>query len=218
LIIGVAFPVIFLFIAVIWISLATYKHKHQDDLFVNGAPESAKRFEYHELVVATDKFSKQLGKGGFGVVYEGKLMERGHQYQVAVKKLNRLDGEAKDFHAELNIISETRHKNLVKLKGWCTRNRSNVIDFMCWWRQKQGVELFLVFELVPQGNLDMHLHQNRQVLPWERRYVPNCFLWKLIYHEQKMLFTFRNQECQINQPGFLHVTHKNLPKIELLKA
>uniref|UniRef100_A0ACD5V349 Uncharacterized protein n=2 Tax=Avena sativa TaxID=4498 RepID=A0ACD5V349_AVESA len=161
-------------VVVILFSVACYKHKHRDDSFVKGVGDLAKRFEYRELAAATDEFSnsRELGQGAFGIVYEGELTEHdGQKHQVAVKKIKKTNGEIKDFHAELKTISETRHKNLVRLKGWCCRSSSSFIDFMCWWMQKQSVELFLVYELVPNGNLDVHLNKNEEVLTWAKSYV-----------------------------------------------
>uniref|UniRef100_A0ACD5W3C3 Uncharacterized protein n=1 Tax=Avena sativa TaxID=4498 RepID=A0ACD5W3C3_AVESA len=179
----VVFLVIVIFIVVIWFGVAAYKHTHRGDSFMKGARDLAKRFEYQELVVATDKFSRELGQGAFGVVYKGRMTDQDdQQHQVAVKKLKSCDGKTNDFHAELKTISETRHKNLVRLKGWCSRKRINLIDFMCWWRQKLSVELFLVYELVPNGSLDVHLNgKEERVLPWTTRYIPNCTGCKLIY-------------------------------------
>jgi hypothetical protein len=42
---------------------------------------------------------------------------------------------------------------------------------MSWCLQRKNVELFLVYELVPNGNLHQHLHEGEEVLPWERRYL-----------------------------------------------
>ncbi|KAM0861572.1 hypothetical protein ACQ4PT_045815 [Festuca glaucescens] len=141
------------------------------DAFLKGAGDFAKRFEYRELAIGTNNFSRVLGQGAFGVVYEGKLIGRdGQQHQIAVKKIKGSNGDTEDFQAELKTISETRRKNLVSLMGWCSRNRRNSMDFMCWCRPKQSTELFLVYELVPNGNLDAHLNKNEQVLPWAMRY------------------------------------------------
>ena len=158
----------------IWVGVAYYKHTHRGNSFEEEARDFARRFEYHQLSSATDNFSKsrELGQGAFGIVYMGKL---NGQDEVAVKKLKRRGraGETKDFYEELKTISETRHKNLVRLKGWSSRNRSNLIDFMCWWRHTHSIELFLVYELVTYGSLDEHLSEKREgVLSWAIRYVP----------------------------------------------
>lgn len=93
--------------------------------------------------------------------------------EVAVKKiLKETRGGNMDFFAEMNTINEAKHRNLVKLKGWCCReNNGNLVDFMCWCCGKEeDDELFLVYELVPNGNLHYHLSESKQVIPWPTRY------------------------------------------------
>ncbi|TVU49210.1 hypothetical protein EJB05_00508, partial [Eragrostis curvula] len=60
----------------------------------------------------------------------------------------------KEYAAEVRIISRLRHRNLVRLIGWC----------------HGGGELLLVYELMPNGSLDTHLHGiGAPPLPWPRR-------------------------------------------------
>jgi serine/threonine protein kinase len=129
------------------------------------------------LCDATSRFSKEsvLGEGAFGTVYKGRYTDdNGNTQDVAVKKKKKTTVEIEDFLAELRIISETRHMNLVELKGWCcSRNIWDLFDFMCWCR-KQKVNLFLVYELVPNGTLEDHLHHREEILPWEKRYITTC--------------------------------------------
>ncbi|KAM0875574.1 hypothetical protein ACQ4PT_036692 [Festuca glaucescens] len=131
-----------------------------------GKDSRLKRYEYRDLSMATDRFSgkKEIGKGSFGVVYSGSLKNK----QVAVKKILRDSrGEFKDFLAELGAIDGTGHVNLVRLEGWCC----SINNFMFWCLGRKKVELFLVYELVPNGNLHEHLYEKREVLSWEMRYI-----------------------------------------------
>ncbi|KAM3393424.1 hypothetical protein ACQJBY_014234 [Aegilops geniculata] len=148
----------------------------------------ARQFEYRVLASATDDFSEErvIGRGNFGVVYRGTFSKKlssgapstgsdGPSYgdEVAVKKiLKETRGGNLDFFAEMNTISEAKHKNLVKLKGWCCKeNNQNLLDFMCWCcRKKKDDELFLVYELVPNRNLHYHLCESTQAIPWATRY------------------------------------------------
>lgn len=134
-----------------------------------------RRFEYDDLAIATDNFSedRKLGQGAFGVVYSGflKWLNR----EVAVKKIFRKpSGENhKDFFAEVSIISEAKHKNLVKFFGWCCREYSwNIARFMCSCFSKKNKELFLVYELMKNGNLNDYLYksQSAAVLSWQTRF------------------------------------------------
>ncbi|KAM0862449.1 hypothetical protein ACQ4PT_045248 [Festuca glaucescens] len=130
-----------------------------------GKDSRLKRYEYSDLYIATDRFSekKEIGKGGFGVVYSGSLKKK----DVAVKKiLKDSRGEFKDFLAELGSIDGTGHVNLVRLEGWCC----SINNYMFWCFGRQHVELFLVYELVPNGTLHQHLYEKSEVLSWEMRF------------------------------------------------
>lgn len=60
----------------------------------------------------------------------------------------------KQFEAEVRIISQLRHRNLVQLVGWSDSRKG----------------LLLVYELVPEGSLDKHLYSNERLLTWPERY------------------------------------------------
>ncbi|KAM0001971.1 putative protein kinase RLK-Pelle-WAK-LRK10L-1 family [Helianthus debilis subsp. tardiflorus] len=103
----------------------------------------AQVFTYEELEVATDNFndSKQLGDGGFGAVYYGKLLDG---REVAVKRLYENNFKrVEQFVNEVRILTKLDHENLVKLFG-CTSKRSR--------------ELLLVYEYIPNGTIADHLH------------------------------------------------------------
>ncbi|XP_048537849.1 L-type lectin-domain containing receptor kinase IX.2-like [Triticum urartu] len=149
---------------------AGFSHRRwrfKSDSFVLGTTGLG-RFEHSELARATNDFSEKskLGVGAFGAVYKGCYKDKeGRQLEVAVKKIKQTEG--RDFSGELKTISATRHMNLVELKGWCcSRDNSACIGFCCC-GCRQKVKRFLVYELVPNGDLEYHL---KNVLPWEKRY------------------------------------------------
>ncbi|KAL5216794.1 hypothetical protein ABZP36_008195 [Zizania latifolia] len=118
-----------------------------------------RQFKYRDLAAATNQFSDncKLGEGNFGVVYRGFLSQL--DCDVAVKKI-KSSAAHKDFFNEVRIINEARHKNLVKLLGCCCRACSwSVLDFMCGWCKGKKDEVFLVYELVKNGDLDYHPHK-----------------------------------------------------------
>nr|XP_043616243.1 LEAF RUST 10 DISEASE-RESISTANCE LOCUS RECEPTOR-LIKE PROTEIN KINASE-like 1.4 [Erigeron canadensis] len=103
----------------------------------------AQVFTYEELEVATDNFndSRELGDGGYGTVYHGKLLDG---REVAVKRLyDNNFKRVEQFMNEIEILTRLSHKNLVKLYG-CTSKRSR--------------ELLLVYEYIPNGTVADHLH------------------------------------------------------------
>ncbi|GLJ09784.1 hypothetical protein SUGI_0115840 [Cryptomeria japonica] len=114
-------------------------------------------FSYQELQQATNFFDDQneLGDGGYGAVYLGKL-EDGRA--VAVKRLHQENSRRfEQFINEVHILSSLYHPNLVRLYG-CTRPESPI--------------LLLVYEYVPNGTLSDHLHGSRRSLrgmPWGSR-------------------------------------------------
>ncbi|KAJ4709888.1 Kinase family protein [Melia azedarach] len=114
-------------------------------------------FSYSDLADATNNFNheKELGDGGFGTVYYGKLRDG---REVAVKRLYEHNyRRVEQFMNEIEILTRLRHKNLVSLYG-CTS------------RHSQG--LLLVYEFVPNGTVADHLHGGRAkpcLLSWPIR-------------------------------------------------
>ncbi|CAM6013264.1 unnamed protein product [Sphagnum balticum] len=109
----------------------------EDESFLETLPGLPPRFSYKELMIATSNFSKKLGKGGFGSVYEGKITT--NTRRVAVKQLEDIGQGTKEFRAEVATIGNISHVNLVPLRGFCmegTRHR------------------LLVYEFMPNGSLD----------------------------------------------------------------
>ncbi|KAK1686205.1 hypothetical protein QYE76_047053 [Lolium multiflorum] len=96
-------------------------------------------FDYAALKRATRDFHQknQLGRGGFGPVYLGKL-DCGKK--VAVKQLSvgkSGQGES-EFFVEVNMITSIQHKNLVRLVGCCS----------------EGMQRLLVYEYMKNKSLD----------------------------------------------------------------
>ncbi|KAL6338914.1 hypothetical protein AAG906_024065 [Vitis piasezkii] len=113
-------------------------------------------YTLRELEASTNAFADDhvIGEGGYGIVYHGVLEDN---TQVAVKNLLNNRGQAeKEFKVEVEAIGRVRHKNLVRLLGYCA----------------EGAHRMLVYEYVNNGNLEQWLHGDvgpRSPLTWEIR-------------------------------------------------
>ncbi|GAB4850749.1 hypothetical protein Ancab_030049 [Ancistrocladus abbreviatus] len=85
-------------------------------------------FTLRDLEIATNSFSTTniIGRGGYGVVYRGRLI---NGPEVAVKRLlNNLGQAEKEFRVAVEAIGHARHKNLVRLLGYCIEGVHRCID------------------------------------------------------------------------------------------
>lgn len=115
----------------------------------------AQVFRLSELKDATNGFKEfnELGRGSYGFVYKAVLSDG---RQVAVKRANAstiIHTNAREFEAELEILCNIRHSNIVNLIGYST---------------EMG-ERLLVYEYMPHGTLHDHLHGGFSPLSWGLR-------------------------------------------------
>ncbi|XP_059428451.1 probable L-type lectin-domain containing receptor kinase S.5 [Corylus avellana] len=125
---------------------------------IRGSSMAPLNFKLRELRKATGNFNprNKLGQGGFGTVYKGLLANK----EVAVKRVSKDSRQGKqEFVAEVTTIGSLRHKNLVKLIGWC---------------YEKG-ELLIVYEYMPNSSLDKFIFGDEKLglqqppLSWEKR-------------------------------------------------
>ena len=114
-------------------------------------------FSYKEPEQAGTNYfdeKRELGGGGYGKVYLGKLRDGRN---VAVKRFHENNcNRVRQFANEVRILSSVRHCNLVRLFGCC----------------KERQNLLLVCEYVPNGTLFDHLHgeqRRKNGLRWDAR-------------------------------------------------
>ncbi|XP_062218695.1 G-type lectin S-receptor-like serine/threonine-protein kinase SD2-5 [Phragmites australis] len=145
------------------------RRMEEDDPFkgVAGIPT---RFSYKQLREATNNFSKKLGQGGFGPVYEGKL----GNVKIAVKCLRDIGHGKEEFMAEVITIGSIHHINLVRLIGYCS----------------DKFHRLLVYEHISNGSLDKWIFSKNQSgsLSWVTRY-------KIILDIAKGL-AYLHEECR----------------------
>ncbi|KAI3730409.1 hypothetical protein L1987_61579 [Smallanthus sonchifolius] len=112
--------VILLAVAIGLTMYVVHMRKRDDELeegYLDQVPGMPNRFSYEELKIATANFSKKLGEGGYGSVFEGTL---GDGTKIAVKCLEGLAHVKKSFLAEVQSIGSIHHVNLVRLRGFST--------------------------------------------------------------------------------------------------
>ncbi|OAY26609.1 leucine-rich repeat receptor-like serine/threonine-protein kinase BAM3 [Manihot esculenta] len=107
-----------------------------------------------EDILECVKENNIIGRGGAGIVYKG-IMPNGEQ--VAVKKLMGISkGSSHDngLSAEIQTLGRIRHRNIVRLLGFCSNKETNL----------------LVYEYMSHGSLGEALHGKRGgYLKWETR-------------------------------------------------
>ncbi|XP_002965026.2 G-type lectin S-receptor-like serine/threonine-protein kinase SD2-5 [Selaginella moellendorffii] len=119
--------------------------------FLTGVQASPYRFSFSSLYSATKGFTKVLGSGGCGTVYEGMLH---NGMKLAVKKLSTQHGQ-KEFVTEVSALGNISHINIVKLYGFCA----------------DASHRLLVYELMPNGSLDRWIFSdNKDKLDWKLRH------------------------------------------------
>ncbi|KAH9743638.1 G-type lectin S-receptor-like serine/threonine-protein kinase [Citrus sinensis] len=127
-----------------------------------------KIFDFQTIAAATDNFSpaNRLGQGGFGPVYNGKLLDG---QEIAIKRLSKSSGQGiVEFKNEAKLIAKLQHTNLVRLIG-CSL---------------QGGERLLVYEYLPNKSLDFFIfHSSRKsLLDWKKRfYIIEGIVQGLLY-------------------------------------
>nr|QGN65293.1 tyrosine protein kinase domain containing protein [Oryza punctata] len=133
-----------------------------EDLSLTLSGSNLYAFTYAELRAATGNFSRAnyLGCGGFGPVYKGAVddgLRPGLAAQdVAVKYLDLDCGTQghKEWLAEVFFLGQLRHKNLVKLIGYCY----------------EAEHRMLVYEYMSGESLEKHLFKTvNGSLPWMTR-------------------------------------------------
>uniref|UniRef100_A0A2N9HKF8 non-specific serine/threonine protein kinase n=1 Tax=Fagus sylvatica TaxID=28930 RepID=A0A2N9HKF8_FAGSY len=113
---------------------------------------------YEDIINATEDFDIRycIGTGGYGSVYKAQFP---NGKVIALKKLHRLEAEEpafdKSFRNEAKVLSEIRHRNIVKLYGFCLHKRC----------------MFLVYEYMERGSLFCILNNDIEAveLNWKKR-------------------------------------------------
>ncbi|XP_050136779.1 MDIS1-interacting receptor like kinase 2-like [Malus sylvestris] len=166
LVFAIVFPilgvVLLAFLAIFFIGTRRKKEPETEKSDIHDEVFSISHFDgkklYWEIICATNAFDSKfcIGKGGSGSVYMAKLPSGSI---VAVKKLHQkldsVETSQKEFHNEISALINTRHRNIVKLCGFCSNSQHS----------------FLVYEYLEKGSLASILSKEDEAkeLDWSRR-------------------------------------------------
>ncbi|BBN07993.1 hypothetical protein MPTK1_4g07920 [Marchantia polymorpha subsp. ruderalis] len=128
-------------LAVTLLLLCLYRRKKNGNSFATDQiPKTATGFTWKEIKSMTSDNKTLIGKGGFGAVYYGKLMD-GEEVAVKIRSADSKQGSA-EFLNEVRLLCKLHHRNLVRLIGYCLEGREQV----------------LVYDYMSQGSLANHLY------------------------------------------------------------
>ncbi|KAM0995241.1 hypothetical protein ACFX19_010793 [Malus domestica] len=128
--------------------------------------ELCRRFTLAEISAATQCFDQTLciGESVFGTVYKGRIKVDGDADRKDVVAIRRIFGGSerrmREFRAEVQLLCQLRHPNIISLVGFCQENGERII----------------VYDYMPNGTLSDYLLdpsniKNKDPFPltWKRR-------------------------------------------------
>eukprot|EP00268_Persea_americana_P041592 TRINITY_DN4151_c0_g1_i2.p1 TRINITY_DN4151_c0_g1~~TRINITY_DN4151_c0_g1_i2.p1 ORF type:complete len:378 (-),score=37.87 TRINITY_DN4151_c0_g1_i2:252-1385(-) len=115
--------------------------------------QTPRRYSYSSIKKMTTDFKEELGQGGYGTVFKGKLSRGG---VVAIKMLKTSKGNGQEFINEVATIGRIHHVNVVRLIGFCS----------------EGSKRALIYEFMANGSLEKYVftHEKINNLCWNKMY------------------------------------------------
>ncbi|KAL4338419.1 hypothetical protein AHAS_Ahas12G0208300 [Arachis hypogaea] len=116
------------------------------------------KIAFKDIIKATEDFDIRycIGTGAYGSVYKAQLPSGRN---VALKKLHNTESENpsfyKSFSNEVKVLTEIRHRNIIRLYGFCLHNSC----------------MFLMYEYMEKGSLfyNLAIDEEAQELNWSKR-------------------------------------------------
>ncbi|XP_039685633.1 probable leucine-rich repeat receptor-like protein kinase At1g35710 isoform X2 [Medicago truncatula] len=133
------------------------------------------KIAYDDIIKATEDFDMRycIGTGAYGSVYKAQLPSG---KVVALKKLHRYEAEVPSFddsfRNEVRILSEIKHRHIVKLYGFCLHKRI----------------MFLIYQYMEKGSLFSVLYDDVKVVEFKWRKRVNtikgvAFAFSYLHHD-----------------------------------
>uniref|UniRef100_A0A0E0M032 non-specific serine/threonine protein kinase n=1 Tax=Oryza punctata TaxID=4537 RepID=A0A0E0M032_ORYPU len=132
--------------------------QHDDGAELERGVTGPKGYHYRDLADTTSDFTDRGDSASSGEVvlaaFTGVSSGLPDGVPVAIKVFSSESSSQgrKEFEGEVRIISQLRHRNLVRVLGWCDSRKG----------------LLLVYELVPEGSLHKHIYNSDRLLTWIR--------------------------------------------------
>ncbi|PSR82861.1 Rust resistance kinase [Actinidia chinensis var. chinensis] len=143
-------------ISTLYFAVRSYNLKKEDQVKIERFLEDYRalkptRYTYAEIKKITDQLKDEIGQGGYGTVYKGKLSNDVH---VAAKILNNFKENGDEFINEVGTIGTIHHVNVVRLVGYCA----------------DGYKRALVYEYLPNDSLEKLISsdEKKRSLGWEK--------------------------------------------------
>ncbi|XP_015879351.3 MDIS1-interacting receptor like kinase 2-like [Ziziphus jujuba] len=161
LFLGLCILLIIIFLRQLWFKVKMAQSKSETST-KNGDIFSIWNYDgkiaYEDIIRATNDFDIRycIGTGGYGSVYRARLP---NGKIVALKKLHRSEAEEpvlrKSFTNEVKMLTQVRHRNIVRLHGYCLHKKC----------------MFLIYEYMRRGSLFCILNNDVEAaeLDWKRR-------------------------------------------------
>ncbi|XP_061352121.1 probable leucine-rich repeat receptor-like protein kinase At1g35710 [Gastrolobium bilobum] len=154
--------IILVLLSTLYFTRCTSKIKFEGRSTKNGDLFSIWNYDgkiaFEDIIEATEDFHIKhcIGTGAYGSVYRAQLPSG---KIVALKKLHQMESQNpsfdKSFRNEVKVLTEIRHRNIVKLYGFCLHSRC----------------MFLIYQYMERGSL-LYLISNdveAEGLNWSKR-------------------------------------------------
>nr|POE69282.1 putative lrr receptor-like serine/threonine-protein kinase [Quercus suber] len=189
-----------LFIALLVIWKMRRRRKSAKELVVcskkNIIVSKKRKFTFAEVLKITNNFHTIIGKGGFGIVYQGQKADGTH---VAVKMLSASSSQGpKEFQTEAKLLMTVYHRNLVSFVGYCD----------------DGDNMALISEYMANGNLKDYLSDtSSHTLSWKMRLhiaIDAAQGLEYLHHGCNLQATYNTQRCKVSQHPFKYYNSRKL--------
>ncbi|KAF6145246.1 hypothetical protein GIB67_041441 [Kingdonia uniflora] len=121
-----------------------FSNKEHDNM--RNVARFPREFRYKELEMVTNNFHDKLGRGGYGSVFKGVLIDG---KVVFVERVELVIYGEQEFQVELASMASIQHAHIIRLRGYCSH------------MMETGYFALLVHDIYPNGSLDSWIFSRR---------------------------------------------------------